>query len=486
MDDEATAADTKPQVYREHSLRLSDIDADALKVVSRLQRHGYQAFFVGGCVRDILLGEKPKDFDVATSATPRQVYDLFRNCRVIGRRFRLCHVFFGDKIIEVATFRSASVAGTQEPKTEKSGRRNQPTGAGGDGKTEGRGRRAAGADSDSRHRRRGGKWRKLIDEPLPQGFGTACSDANLRDFTVNALFLEVSENVVIDYVGGWHDLHNRILRTIGEASERMADDPVRIIRAARYAARHRFDIAKPTWLAMQEHADRLSLCASRRVLDELIKVLHTNAAAPAFRMLARMGVPEALLPELRESLPAAPSPTYGYLETIDALPPNERTEALLIAVLFFETVCKKWKRKGLGRPGEQPQTDCLLHEGDAAEIASELIRDFQQRHSLARRDAACAAQIIIAQRRMQHPHTRRRAAARFRDREWLSEALALLQITNTDTELHGWWEEVASRQSLTATNAVSATPRRRKRFRPKKKRASTPHTHGPGDKGPHQ
>lgn len=175
------------------SIDPEHLDRDAKRVVKRLQQGGFEAYFVGGCVRDLLIGRRPKDFDVATDARPTEVRRLFRNCRIIGRRFKLAHIFYGDHIIETATFRA-------EP-------REQP------------------GDDDEL---------LIVDD---NEYGTAESDAKRRDFTVNALFLDPTTHEIHDFVKGMSDLEDRVLRTIGDPEVRLAEDPVRILRAIKFSAR---------------------------------------------------------------------------------------------------------------------------------------------------------------------------------------------------------------------------------------------------------
>ncbi len=234
-------------------ITVDRIDPEAGKVVRRLLRHGHEAFLVGGCVRDLLLSRTPKDFDVATSATPTEIRQLFRNSRIIGRRFRLVHIFFGPKLIETATFRAAP---------------RQPT-----------------SDGDP-----------LIWQD--NEFGTAKEDARRRDFTINGLFYDVGSGKVIDWVDGMADLRHGCVRTIGEPRQRMQEDPVRILRAAKFAARLGFTVDEATRAAMVEHAALLARCSVARVLEEIYKLLRGGSAAPAFRELQQLGALDVLFPEL--------------------------------------------------------------------------------------------------------------------------------------------------------------------------------------------
>src|SRR6185436_10288318 len=191
------------------------IDPDAAKVIQRLRRYDHAAYLVGGCVRDLLLGRKPKDFDVVTSATPNDIRRLFKNCRIIGRRFRLAHIFFGPKIIETSTFR----ANPREMEEEESGSGPEPE------------------SGDLLIRR-------------DNVFGTPEEDARRRDFTINGLFYDIETAEVIDHVAGMVDLEARLVRTIGDPDIRLREDPVRILRAIKFAARCNLTIEPETYRRM--------------------------------------------------------------------------------------------------------------------------------------------------------------------------------------------------------------------------------------------
>src|SRR5258706_11663539 len=197
------------------SIPHDQIDSDAQKVVRRLARSGFDAYLVGGCVRDLLLGRKPKDFDVATSATPPEIRALFRNCRIIGRRFRLAHIFFGSKIIETSTFRANPRDAEGEALDEASAPSTAPV---------------ADPPAEELFIRR------------DNVFGSAEEDARRRDFTINGLFYDLDADRVIDYVEGLPDLDRRTVRTIGDADIRFREDPIRILRAIKFAARLDFEI----------------------------------------------------------------------------------------------------------------------------------------------------------------------------------------------------------------------------------------------------
>ncbi|ACY18524.1 poly(A) polymerase [Haliangium ochraceum DSM 14365] len=237
------------------------IDADADRVVRRLTRHGHKAYLVGGCVRDLLLDRNPKDFDVATSATPNQIRDIFRNCRIIGRRFRLAHVFFGDKIIETSTFRAS-------PKHDDEG------------------------ELLIRH---------------DNVFGSATEDARRRDFTINGLFYDVRAEEVIDYVGGADDLDSRLVRTIGDPDIRFREDPVRMLRAIKFAARLGFDIEEQTYEALVRHRDEIRKCSPVRVGEEVYRLLRGGAARRSMELLHETGIDVVLSGRLAALFAGEPS-----------------------------------------------------------------------------------------------------------------------------------------------------------------------------------
>jgi poly(A) polymerase len=252
------------------SLDRAAIDPDADRVVRKLTRAGHKAYLVGGCVRDLLVARKPKDFDVATSATPNEIKSTFRNCRIIGRRFRLAHVFFGAKIIETSTFRA-------NPRDED--------------------------DHDLLIRR-------------DNVFGTETEDARRRDFTINGLFYDVEREEVIDHVGGLADLDAKLIRTIGDPDIRFQEDPVRILRAVKFAARLDFGFEPATWRALLRWRGEISKCAPPRLLEEVHRLMRGGAARRSFELLVETGVLAVLSPYLAglmegEGAPATAPPIAG-------------------------------------------------------------------------------------------------------------------------------------------------------------------------------
>jgi len=255
------------------------IDPDALKVVRRLVRNGYQAYLVGGVVRDLLVGRVPKDCDVATSATPEQTRKLFRNCRIIGRRFRLAHIFFGPKIIETSTFR-------KHPSEEDEGGDVVLT----DEAPPGDGAPAAPTEEAQP------PAELLIRRD--NVFGNAEEDARRRDFTINGLFYDVEGGRVVDHVGGLADLEAGVVRSIGDPDVRFREDPVRILRAIRMSARLEFTIEPGTWAAMAAHRAEIAKCAPPRILEEFYRLFRSGASQRCWAGLQKTGVLAVLAPQL--------------------------------------------------------------------------------------------------------------------------------------------------------------------------------------------
>ncbi len=251
-----------PKTYSrsEHIVSRAYISKNALKVLYKLQDAGYEAYLVGGCVRDLLLGREPKDFDVATSAEPDQVKAVFRNCRLIGRRFRLAHVYFGRELIEVATFRSS------------------------------------GESSDGERVLKDGQ---LMRDNL---YGTLEEDVIRRDFTVNALYYTVKGFSVVDYVNGMEDHKAGLLRMIGDPDQRYREDPVRMLRAVRFAVKLGFDIESKSAELIPELAPLLADIPAARLYDELLKMLLAGYSVQAFEQLRHYHLFEQLFPQTDQCL----------------------------------------------------------------------------------------------------------------------------------------------------------------------------------------
>ena len=269
-----------PVVYQraEHCISRKNIDPDALKVLYRLSQLGYTAYLVGGGVRDLLMGRAPKDFDVGTSARPNEVKHAFRNCFLIGRRFRLAHVRFGEKVIETATFRQNS----------------QTVG-------------------------------EIIEHaaegPLEDNtFGTPETDAYRRDFTVNGLFYNIKDFSVIDYVGGMKDIEKKIIRAIGDPEIRFQEDPVRMMRAVKFSSRLGVRIEKKTLAAMKKYHASILTASQPRVCEEVFRLFPYGESKTAFQLMWETGMLGDLLPELAKYITRSgglKSPEWKYLEVLD-------------------------------------------------------------------------------------------------------------------------------------------------------------------------
>jgi poly(A) polymerase len=292
----------------EHPISRRDIDSDALKVLYRLHESGAVAYLVGGSVRDLLLSRRPKDFDIGTSAHPYQVKKLFRNCWIIGRRFRLAHVRFGLKTIEVATFRKIIPAGSESesafaPETPHELRRDQP----GpepllDPVAQGR------ADAQALLNNR--------QQPHDNTFGTPEEDAFRRDFTINALFYDIGTFSIIDYVGGLQDLKDGLIRSIGDPNERFQEDPVRMLRAIVMASRLNFRIDRPIVDAIAKHRGLMATASASRLIEEYYKILRSGYAELTFRGLAEHRLLEPVTPEIQRG--AKSQAVWDSLAALDA------------------------------------------------------------------------------------------------------------------------------------------------------------------------
>src|SRR5688500_16656067 len=290
-----------------HCISRRDISPNALRVLYKLREGGFQAYLVGGAVRDLLIGGHPKDFDVATDATPEQVKSLFRNCRLIGRRFRLAHVVFGREIIEVATFRANVDDGSGGRETHEEGR--------------------------------------LLRDNV---YGNIEDDALRRDFTANALYYAIEDFSVRDWVGGYEDVEARVLRLIGDPEARYREDPVRMLRAVRLAAKLDFTIEPLSAAPIPELASLLAGAAPARLFDECLKMFLTGHAEKSFLALEAHGLLPGLLPETARALATNRSGALRAMVLQALRNTDERiaqdkpvTPAFLFAALLWPAYCRE-------------------------------------------------------------------------------------------------------------------------------------------------
>jgi len=411
-----------------HIVSRRDIDPDALKVLYRLRQAEHIAYLVGGSVRDLLLGRRPKDFDIGTSAHPYQVKKLFRNCWIIGRRFRLAHVRFGTKVIEVATFR-----------------------------------RQVGPGEEVVH-----DGVPAPDPSTPEGqhlvhhdntFGTPEEDAFRRDFTINALFYDIADFSVIDYVGGLDDLGARIVRSIGDPDVRLVEDPVRMLRAIALAARLDFRIEPALHQAIRRHRHEIAKASPPRMLEEYYKILRAGSAETAFRQLADVGLLEPTSPELHRG---ATQTLWRSLAAVDAYrrrfdsTPESLSNAILLGSLLA------------------PLGVSVSHSRDAAPPRLGPL-------PLARRDIEQIRQIWALQRRLRDLDASPRAQRALAHRHIFSDALTWLEIHGQAPKLVEHWKAVTPEPATVAEHAHHAhgqegdeRPFRRRRRRRRRRFTTTP------------
>ncbi|MGO9038987.1 MAG: polynucleotide adenylyltransferase PcnB [Steroidobacteraceae bacterium] len=403
----------------EHSISRAAISPNALKVLYRLKEAGYEAFLVGGAVRDLLLGITPKDFDVATNALPDEVRRLFRNCRLIGRRFRLAHVHFGSEIIEVATFRAAAAPEREDAEDSE-------------------GDAEAGMIDASEHRAFDTTGRILRDNI----YGTIEEDVWRRDFTANGLYYNIEDFSIWDFVGGAGDVGARRLKLIGDAETRYREDPVRMLRAVRFAAKLDFSIEPGTEQPIRELACLLDGVPPARLFDEVLKLFLSGFGAKSFDLLQRYGLFEHLFPM---SAAAFDLPPYAYAREMLELGlanTDERvladkpvTPTFLFAVLLWSAVLRVLNER---QAGPAPDLAHLMQACDA------VLRAQQSRVAIPRRFAVPMRELLMLQPRfnrrsglkslslLQHP--RFRAAYDF--------LLLRAQVGVADPELAAWWTDI--------------------------------------------
>jgi poly(A) polymerase len=395
----------------EHIISRKNIDPDALKVLYRLKNNGFVAYLVGGGVRDLLLQRQPKDFDISTSAHPQQVRRLFRNCFIVGRRFRLAHVRFGRKVVEVSTFRRAA-----EPE-----------------------------EGDTLIRR-------------DNTFGTPEEDAFRRDFTVNALFYDIATFSVIDWVGGLEDLKARIIRTIGDPAVRFREDPVRMLRAVALAARLDFTIDADTAEAVRFLRGEIVRSSPARILEEFYKILRQGRSRRTFEMLQEYGLLAYLLPEADRAIAAGGEALLGSLSRLDEwrgaglAAPDQLTNPVLMGSLLvplgvpLRRVAAAPSRHEAREEPESPRDDVVAEiaalggeEDDVGPAPED--PGVPLRLPFARRDLERLRLILLAQRRLREAHVPASARRALAAKMYFDEAVRWLEIHGgaEGRDLAGHW-----------------------------------------------
>jgi poly(A) polymerase len=395
-----------------HALSRRDVDPDALKVLYRLKDGGFTAYIVGGGVRDLLLGRRPKDFDLGTDAHPYQIKKLFRNCFIIGRRFRLAHIRFGTKVIEVATFR-------RQLTEEESAEAEAAAGAGESGRP----------DHFAHH---------------DNTFGTPEEDAFRRDFTLNALFYDIATFSIIDYVGGLDDLRAGLIRCIGDPVVRFREDPVRMQRAVSFAARLDFTIDQPILDAIAAERHELARAAPARLAEEYYKILRSGSAERTFRDLHRLGLVEALSEVLHQQ---AGDALWASLARLDAyrrrfaLTPAALTSGVLLGSLIVPL--------GFSQGGWPPGMEDSGRPGLNLGVLP-----------LSRRDVERIHQVLMLQRRLRDPSRSPHARRLLMQRSAFADALTWLEIHGDDPDHLAYWRGL---EGAPAEGAAPQGPRRRRR-----------------------
>jgi poly(A) polymerase len=429
-----------------HTISRTQIDPDALKVLYRLHQNGYVAYLVGGSVRDLLVQRRPKDFDIGTSAHPYQVKRLFRNCWIIGRRFRLAHVKFGAKTVEVATFRRQLSA--EELAAAEAQPPQEPI------------------PIDGHHDE--GHDRLLHRDNT---FGTPEEDAFRRDFTMNALFYDISSFSIIDYTGGLEDIKARLVRCIGDPAERFQEDPVRMLRAVAMAARLDFTIDPPIDAAIAAHRGDIAKSAPARLVEEFYKLLRTGSAERAFRMLAERRLLEPIAAALQK---ASGDALWTSLAAVDAYrtrfddAPEALTNSILLGSLL---VPLGHTTRSLAPPPPQTAEDARRKPPI---ISLGML-------PLARRDVERLRQILGLQQRLLDMHLSPKARRALMHRGPFKEAMTWLEIHGRAPEVLEHWRgfiEAAATFEPGTEVAEEAPPKRRRRRR---RRRYGPRS--PGDTG---
>ncbi len=402
-----------------HSISRRRIPENVLKVLYRLHRSGHRAYLCGGSVRDLLMNRTPKDFDIATDAHPMEIRRLFRNSRIIGRRFRLVHIIFQGMIVEVSTFR-------REPERP--------------------------ADENAE---------LLITDD--NTFGSPLQDARRRDFTINALFYNIADFSVIDYVGGLEDLAQKRVRVIGDPDIRFREDPVRMMRAIEFASRLGFEIEHDTYEALLRHRNEILKASPPRVSEEILELLRRGWSRGAFPRMVECGLLEPLLPEVYRAMEGDRAPYFWkMLEVLDRTVKTDRkvADAVLLSVLLLPWVIEEIEKEEERRQGRMRTAEVLV-------FIRELIQPICARMALPAGTRHQIEQALETLWRLLDPPADRRAQFRFVYREPFNDALSLLELyalsSGKYVEVFRQWQAFAQRVRRTEEEEHPPTRHRRKR-----------------------
>ncbi len=417
----------------EHRISRADISDNALKVLYRLKNAGYEAYLVGGGVRDLSLGREPKDFDVATDAHPEEVRALFRNCRLIGRRFRLAHVHFGPEIIEVATFRALHDSAAEGGEVEFE-----------DG--------------------------RIVRD---NAYGTLVEDAMRRDFTINALYYNIADFSVVDHAGGMDDLERGVVRLIGDPAVRFREDPVRMLRAVRFAVKLGFRVEAETAAMIPQMADMLEHVPAARLFDEILKLLMGGVGVSTFEALRQHGLFSHLFP-LTEAGFARDSHGTGLMFVARALANTDLrigegkpvTPAFMFAALLWPAVQEAYRA----------QLEQGVSEPVALAAAGEEVLAVQlQTVAIPKRFSIPMREMWSMQPRFERCNSRRAARMLSHPRFRAAYDFLLLRAEAGDApaELGEWWRAAVAGSATGEPPAQADEPVRRRRRRRRRPRDAT-------------
>lgn len=385
VDDEDDDEDDGPEILErpDHPVSRSLVSPGALKVLYRLKKMGYKAHLCGGAVRDLMLGRRPKDFDVATNARPHEIKRAFRNARIIGRRFRLAHIIFFDEIVEVSTFRR-----TPDPEDQ------------------------AGGPEDM-----------LITND--NTYGTPLQDAFRRDFTINALFYDIADFSVVDYCGGIDDLEDGLIRVIGDPDVRFKEDPVRMMRACEFAGRLDFEIEEETQEGIFRNCHELEKAAPARMTEELLQLLKCGHAGASMQWMLELGVLKVVLPEALAMVEPDPDAGSfaGILRVLDEMAQDARDlpdPVMLGAILLPDIMVRRFQyEQAQGKPMGTTQF---------RKAVDQTLGSFNDRYSLAKHKRAMLVHALEGFHRLCSQNWTPAQRARFASKSYFDDALRLLEI----------------------------------------------------------
>lgn len=409
----------------DHPISRKNIDLDAMKVLYRLHSAGYKSFLVGGAVRDLMLGRRPKDFDISTNARPQQIRRLFRNSRIIGRRFRLVHVYFRSGIVEVSTFR--------------------------------RNPSAQGQDGDPEDL-------LITDDNV---FGSPKEDAYRRDFTVNALIYNVADYSVVDYVDGIEDLERAVIRVIGQPDVRFCEDPVRMLRACELAGRLGFSIDRETEAAIRRNRREIQKAAAARLSEETGQILCSGSAEAVLRHAMDVGLLEVFLPEAYKILTVSGDEAEGFQRIPAVLDEmiaagRELSDAMLLGSLLLPSILLR--RRDIEALNQRPIWRSALRS-----LTQETVESFAARFTLSRAKTEGVERALWSFHRLTERWGSDASRLQFSRRPGFDDALALLEVlvaaTGDGEPMLDSWKTIHDKRQESGGQERFETKRRRRRRR---------------------